>query len=141
MPKSKWYCLIAVLALFPALVGCEGERPGSVFDQTSADGRLRLDGKLIRSYDVTLEQSYDSIIALAKNKNWLVRKTSVDTHTAEISVKSRDQIDIQFSVWAPANMSTDIGIKYSGGDKIGSIQVFEELERILPGKRITVNLE
>lgn len=135
--RIAWFCVVAVVVI--GALGCQGERPGAIFDETTPDGRWRIDGTLIRSYNVTLMQAYDSIHALAAGKNWLIRKSETSTHTSHISIKTRELVEIEFSVWAPANSATDIGIEYAGGDKIGAIRVFDELERILPGKRITVN--
>lgn len=121
------------------LAGCRGDRATTFIERPTEAGRWRMDGTLIRSYDVTLTQAYDAILALAKDKDWIVRETESDDYTAGIDVKTRDLVEINFDVWAPPGKATDIGIEYAGGDRVGSIKIFDDLERVLPGKRITVN--
>lgn len=125
--------------LLVGVTGCRGERLTSVVEQPTAEGRWRADGLLIRSYNVTLGQAVDSITDLAQRKRWLIVRVVHDEHTADVDVKTSELVEINFDIWAPAGKATDIGVEYGGGNRIGSIRVFDDLERVLPGKRITVN--
>ena len=131
--------IVAILsAVF--LGGCQGERITG-FEKATDDGQWRFDGTLIRSYNVTLTQAYDSALKLAKSKHWIVSETDSGEYKAHITARTVEHVKITFDIWAPPNKATDIGIGYGGatGDKIGSTHVFDDLERVLPGKRITVN--
>ena len=122
-----------------ALAGCQGDRWSSVVDQATPEGRWRPDGVLIRSYNVTLDQAADAVLALAQGEGWLIISERRGERSAHVNAKTRQLVAIDFSVWAPVDRATEIGIEYGGGNRAGSILMFEDLERLLPGKRITVN--
>jgi hypothetical protein len=132
------FCL-TVFVSAAALTGCRGDRVTTFIEQPTDERRWRVDGTLIRSYNVTLQQAYDSVLKLADRKKWVVTDTASGQYTADIDVRTVERVEINFDIWAPPGKATDIGIEYAGGDKIGSAAVFSDLERYLPGKRITVN--
>ena len=108
-------------------------------DQATAEGRWRPDGVLIRSYNVTLDEAVDSVLALTAKNRWLIVSQRRGDRRANIAVKTRELVEIEFGIWAPVGRATEIGIEYNGGNRAGSIRLFEDLERILRGKRIVVN--
>lgn len=130
-------CLCVLL--FVAVGGCQTERVGSYFETSTSEGRWRTDGYLIRSYQVTLGQAADAVLALARKNRWLLIDDRRDQTGAGIVTKTHELVEISFDIWAPPDKATDIGIKYAGGNRPGSIRVFQELERRMPGKRVTVN--
>ena len=128
-----------LLVLTLALAGCGGDRISSVLDEPSSDGRWRPDGVLIRSYNVNLEEAAAAVRKLSQSKHWFLLGDDRTEHKAYIRVKTREMVRIEFRIWAPANKATEIGIRYMGGDRAGALRTFENLETLLPNKRITVN--
>ena len=116
------------------LGACKGNR-AKILEDASDQGSWRMDGTLIRQYDITLTQAYDSILQLAKDQEWRVTDRSSSPYGADIDAVADDgKLPIEFSVWAPANKAVEIGVKYAGGDRIESIRVFEQLDKFLPKK-------
>jgi len=132
--------VIAMVIAAAAAAGCAGMRfsaPG--LEKRTEQGVWRVDGALIRTYDISLAEAFDSIDQMCKENAWIITGRDLEPREAGVEAYTRNQNKIEFQIWAPPGRPTDIGIEVDGGEQDRSAEVFAALEPYLPGTRVVGN--
>ena len=137
MKIFHWVC-VAVLAAM--MTGCYGGKRFTMMDEPTPDGVWATGDTLVRMYEgAAMDKAIDGIDAYLKTKKWTVETREIDPREAEIEVKDEKGLDIEFKVWAPeARPYIEVGVEVGGGNIRRSAEIFTELEKHLPGKRMKI---
>ena len=138
MPRTIIIALI--IGSISLALGCSGERTFKRLEQITDQGRWTIDDTLIRTYDVSLEQAYESAVTLFKDSGWQIKKRGSEVAEARVQGETIAGDFVRIEIWALKGEATAIGVRYSNeGDHVESAKILDKLEATLPGKRIIAN--
>jgi len=129
--------LAFVVLLAASLTGCHGGRI-NLIDQQTEQG-IWYDSMLIRHYaDLKLPDAVRAIDAYCKTKGLGIKNRDIGPYQADVVAQNTDGLRIMFSVWTPTGKPyTEVGVEIGDGDFLGSDNMLSELEKTLPGERVT----
>ncbi|MDX1565833.1 MAG: hypothetical protein R3236_10520 [Phycisphaeraceae bacterium] len=129
---------LAVALGLVLLVGCAAGTRLGTFDQETDEGILAADGTLIRTYSgLSLRAAFDGFARFAKSEDWTVSKRTIKARKVTVTGKTSDGGTYTLTAWAPEGKPTDVGLHIDIKNRFKTSDIFNKLEKTLPGKRLT----
>ena len=130
--------MACVMLLAVMMAGCYGGKRFTWMDEESPEGIWATGDTLVRMYQGgTIGEAVDGIDAYLKTKKWKITSREIEPREAEIEVEDEKGLDLEFKVWAPeAKPFIEVGVEVGDGNIRRSAEIFKELEKHLPGKRL-----
>jgi hypothetical protein len=127
---------LLVLGLI-TLGGCSsGNRLTSLADADTDEGKVSLDGTLIRKYEsIKLRGAYEGFQKFAKGEGWEISRKTAKARQASVKGKAKDGAEYTLTAWSPKDKPSELGIKIKPEDRFKASDLLDKLEKALGAKR------